>query len=393
MARWQDKYREGSFRGIDFKIRSHTSKGGRRKTKREYAERENGNTEDLGKRLGDFSLEIFVLGNDYFTQRDNLIKALETKGSGILIHPYLGTINVQAGNYALTETVQEGRLARFSVEFSEAGELIFPEQLEDELNATLENADDMTEESKSTFAQIFDTANQAASVVQAAADNISSVTDFMEQSIKNVTGPLANMTFAIRNIQADIADLIAAPGELADRMSDMFNELLDTLSGDEESASRILGTFRDVDDSFVPVLGDTPSREKQRGNQAATINFTKQLALTGNAKAGIDIDFISTNAAIEKQREIIQGLDQQLDLADDELFQSIKELQTSLSKAIPRTGTTELIIITPVKTIPALVLAYNEFEDIEKENEIIDQNSIEHPGFVPGGDPIEVSAE
>ena len=251
----------------------------------------------------------------------------------------------------------------------------------------------MTEESKSTFAQIFDTANQAASVVQAAADNISSVTDFMEQSIKNVTGPLANMTFAIRNIQADIADLIAAPGELADRMSDMFNELLDTLSGDEESASRILGTFRDVDDSFVPVLGDTPSREKQRGNQAATINFTKQLALTGNAKAVIDIDFISTNAAIEKQREIIQGLDQQLDLADDELFQSIKELQTSLSKAIPRTGTTELIIITPVKTIPALVLAYNEFEDIEKENEIIDQNSIEHPGFVPGGDPIEVSAE
>ena len=393
MADWRDKYREGSFRGVDFLITSHQLIGGRRKQDREFAKREIGNSEDLGKRLNTFTLEIFVLGDNYFEQRDNLIDALETEGAGILIHPYLGTKNVQAGNYTLSETVDEGRLARFSVQFTEAGEIKFPDNPEDDLTATIENAAAVEEDSRNIFEKIFDTANQAASVVQSAADAVDSVVDFMEDAVKKVTEPIANLTSAISNIKASVGDLIKLPGELAALIADMFNTLLGELSGDEDTASRILSQFANVDDSFVPVIGDTPSREKQRGNQDAIINLAKELALAGNARAVVEIDFVSTNAALEKQREIISGLDLQLDEAgDDELFQSIKELQTSLTKVLPRTGTTELITITPIITIPALVIAYDQFEDLDKEDEIVDQNAIEHPGFVPGGDPIQISA-
>lgn len=389
MADWRARYREGSFREVPFLIESHQLTGGRRKQDREFAKRDLGNSEDLGRRLKKFTLSIFVLGDDYFDQRDALIEALETEGSGILIHPYLGTRIVQAGNYTLSETVDEGRIAKFSVEFTEAGEAKFPDQVEDDLND--EVIDRTIEESKNVFEQIFDVANQAAQVVQAAADGVSAVVDFMDNAVKKVTEPLANMTFAIRNLKADVNDLLTRPGELFDRMLGMFNTLLDEFSDDPDTASRILGTFRNVDDSFTPVLGDTPSREKQRGNQDATIGMAKQLALTGNARAVIDIDFPSTNAALEKQREIVEGLDEQLG-DDDELFQAIKDLQTALNKALPRVGTTELLEITPAQTIPALVIAHSEFEDLDKEDEIIDQNAIEHPGFVPGGDPILVSA-
>jgi prophage DNA circulation protein len=394
MASWKDRFNdEGSFRGVPFKIESHSLKGGRRKQDREFAQREIGNSEDLGKRLRNFTLEMFVIGDDYFAARDALLEAIESEGAGVLVHPYLGTKTVQPGGYSLTETITEGRIARFNVEFSEAGQIRFPDQAEDDLTATTQNADILIENSKNVFQEAFSVANQPAFVVQAAADNIGAAVDFMDEAVKKVTEPIANLTFAISNIKANVNDLIKRPGELADIISEMYQTLLDELENDPETSSRVLGQFNDIDDEFPVVVGETPSRVKQKGNQNATINFAKELALAGNAKAVVEIDFVSTQAALTKQREIVDGLDLQLEQADDdELFQSIKDVQTSITKALPRTGTTELIEITPVNTIPAIVIAYNEFENLDKENEIIQQNNIDHPGFVPGGEAIKVSA-
>jgi prophage DNA circulation protein len=140
-------------------------------------------------------------------------------------------------------------------------------------------------------------------------------------------------------------------------------------------------------------VGDTPSRQKEQANQDGLLNLTNQLALSNQAESAVQVDFISTSAALASRDSIINRLDEQLlTTGDDELFQSIKDLQSSLTSAVPRTGTSELITITPAKTIPALVIAHAEFEDLDKEAEIVEQNAVEHPGFVPGGDEIQVSA-
>lgn len=394
MADWKENFREGSFRGVGFKTQSHQETGGRRKQDREFAKKETGNSEDLGKKLKSFTLEIFVLGDDYFQQRDDLIEALEADGFGTLIHPYRGTRKVQAGIYTLTETVTEGRLARFSVEFTEAGELKFPDQVEDDLLNATNSADSVVEDSRNLFEKALDTVNQVAFVVQAAADDVAALVDNIESAITAVTEPVAELTFAIRNLKADINDLIQLPGELADRITSVFDDLLAVFDDSPETSEKILGTFSGtLDDQFTPPVGDTPSRETQRGNQVAINNFGNQIGLANQTKAAVEVEFVSTKSALESRNAIVEGLDLQLDLADDDdLFQSIKDLQTSLTKAVPAIGTSELISFTPKATIPAIVIAYNLFEDLDKETEIIDQNQVQHPGFVPGGDPIEVSA-
>lgn len=393
MTDWKDGYRTGSFRGVEFRTRSHQLAGGRRKQDREFAKRETGNSEDLGKKLQNFTLELYVLGDDYFSQRDALIDALEAEGSGILIHPYLGTKTVQAGDYTLSESVDEGRIARFSVQFSEAGEIKFPDQVEDDITKTSDNADSLIDNSKTAFEQVFSVANQPAFVVEAATKNIDSVVDFMDTAVKKVTEPITNLSFAISNIKASVNDLVTRPGELADILSNTFATLLNELEDDPESSSRVLGQFSTVDDEFDPVIGDTPSRQKQLGNQNAVIQLAKRLALSNDAKAVIEIDFLSTNAALDKQREIVEGLDLELESSDDDdLFQSIKDLQTSLTRVLPRTGVSELVSIELKQTTPALVIAHDEFEDLDKENEIVEENDVEHPGFVPGGETIQVSA-
>ena len=300
---------------------------------------------------------------------------------------------MQTGLYTLSETVSEGGMARFSVQFSEAGEVKFPDQVEDDLANAETNATAVIDNSKSTFETIFSVAAQPAFVVQGAADKATAIADAMDTAVKNVTEPIANLTFAIRNFKASVNDLITKPGELADRIQEMFATLLDELNGDPETASRVLGNFRTFGDDFEPVIGTTPSRNKERINQDAITNLTKDLGLANDTKAVIDIDFISVEAALQKRNSVVNGLDTQLLLAiDDELFQSIRDLQTSLTRALPRIGLTEILEFTPPKTLPALVIVHALFEDLEKEDELIDENAIEHPGFVPGGDLIKISA-
>lgn len=395
MADWKDNFRQGSFRGVPFKTDTSQVQGGRRKQDREFAKRDQGNSEDLGKRLRTFTLELLVIGDDYFDQRDALEEALNTEGPGELIHPYQGTLRVQAGSYTLSESVTEGRLARFSVEFTEAGEIKFPEQVQDDVNNSIQNAGKLIDDSKGFFESVFDLANQPAFIVEGATDTLDSILNFAENAVQKVTDPVTNFSFAIRNMKASLNDLVNAPGELASRLQDAFGLLLGEFENNPETSNRIFGNFSALedDDAFLSVVGDTPSRLIQQNNQDALFNLTKQLTLSDQTIAAVDIDFDSTSAALQTRNAIIEGLGDQLETADDDnVFQAIKDLQTSLGRALPRTGTTELVTIEVNKTKPALVIAYDEFNDLDKETEIVEQNAIEHPGFVPGGETIQVSA-
>lgn len=393
MADWKDKFREGSFRDIPFKTERSTVKGGRRKQDHEYAERDVGNSEDLGRKLKSFELELLVIGDDYFDQRDALEEALNAQGPGTLIHPYRGTLIVQAGSYTLIETVEEGRIARFTVQFTEAGVAKFPEQLADDLNDTLNNADAVKDNAQSFFEEAYSIAAQTNSVIEGAARDVDAAVDFAEDAVNAVTEPITNFAFAISEFKASIGDLIRAPDELAQRFRDTFDLLLAEFENEPETSEKIFGGFKNLDDAFEPIIGSTPSRQREQANQNAISNIVKQLTLSNQAQAAVDVDFDSTSAALQSRNDIVAGLDLQLfDTDDDDLYQSVKDLQTSLVRAIPRTGTTELITIELKKTLPALVVAYDHFEDLDKEQEIIDQNAVEHPGFVPGGDTLQVSA-
>jgi prophage DNA circulation protein len=39
--------------------------------------------------------------------------------------------------------------------------------------------------------------------------------------------------------------------------------------------------------------------------------------------------------------------------------------------------------VTPAEPLPALVLAYDLYEDVARDGEITARNKIRHPGFVP----------
>lgn len=142
---WRDRLVQASYKNVSFKVLSSEYEGGRRTSIHNFANREKPYLQDLGKAEDTFTIEAYIVQNienefDYFSERDNLRRALNSVGSGILIHPFLGIQKVGLANpYKMSETFEEGGIAKFSITFKEAGERALPESLTDFFSA-IDNA-------------------------------------------------------------------------------------------------------------------------------------------------------------------------------------------------------------------------------------------------------------
>ena len=124
---WRDNLVDASFRGVGFQVDDTEAPiAGRRVAVHEYPGRDEPFVEDLGRRTKTYTIEAFVVGDEYAAARDRLIEACDMPGAGELVHPYLGSLQVACTACSLMERTREGRMARFSLSFTEAGANQYP---------------------------------------------------------------------------------------------------------------------------------------------------------------------------------------------------------------------------------------------------------------------------
>ena len=123
---WRDRLLPASFRGVAFHVARHNAGSGRRLVPHEYPGEDKPYTEDLGKRASTYQVDGYLVGDDYATVRDALTRACNEKGRGTLVHPYLGRLDVKCESIDVSERTDEGRMARVSMRFIEAGENTYP---------------------------------------------------------------------------------------------------------------------------------------------------------------------------------------------------------------------------------------------------------------------------
>lgn len=124
--KWSDNLRPASFRGVRFEVDGSSKAGGRRGVHREYPGHDRGDVEDLGLADAALSLTGYVIGDDVLARRDALEAALDQPGSGILIHPSRGRMEVMLDpqrRWRSRESAQEGRAVRFQLNFIRARDL------------------------------------------------------------------------------------------------------------------------------------------------------------------------------------------------------------------------------------------------------------------------------
>lgn len=390
---WHDKLRKPSFRGVPFHWESSDVEFGQRIARHDYPQRDESYFEPMGKIPREFYLDLYVIGPDYMEGRDRLMSALEEPGPGTLVHPTFGTLTVTViGRPRLRETTREGGMARFTVLFARSGENKYPSQTVDTAGSVSTQSAATVAAAKTDFVKSFTVANQPAFVQNSVITSIQGVTTKLNSIMATfpTTALASSILSEIRRFESAIASAILAPKGLADSITGMVTDAL----GMFLPSGRISMALSAYNTSYIStsIKLTTPSRIREAANLQAIDRLVKVTSLAVAAEAATEVEYATFQDAVATRTQVLTALENAITTMPDEIKSQLHPLRTAMIRFY-RADSADLSRIVSVEipaTLPALVVAHNLYGDATRAAEIVSRNRLPHPGFVPGGRPLEV---
>ncbi len=427
---------KGSFRGVEFYVDTSTLEGGRRTVIHRFPGRNDVGSEDNGLEPRVVNVEAYILGSDYFGERDALRTALEKAGPGPLIHPYWGSLTVIVnGKFRLQEAFRDGGLARFTIPMLEVADTLAPVVEPDtasELEIAVEACNTAAAEA---FEDAFDVTDYAATVATAAAELLTTaVTEMREitgyvNAAMNVADAIGDSITEVISTATDlvrtpsviassmlgiIADTLATAGTLTSAWQSYFDEAVEALgdvagspitaasaSNPASGDSRVELVMRAYRDSIGMGLDedelDASSTQvaQQAVNQEALDLYVRTVAVAEVSRTISTIPFTSATKSEEIRDEIFEELDTLQETVADDVYGPLVDLRTALAAYLAEAAEDlpRIVEYTPQATLPALVIAQQLYGDVAYEADLIARNNIRDPLRVPFGAALEVLSD
>lgn len=411
---WRDNYRPASFRGAVFFVEKADSTHGRRQAVHEHAQRDVPYTEDLGRKAREFSVSGYLIGLEYQTQRDELIKACETAGPGVLVHPYRGEMTVECRGLGIGESAADGGMCMLTLTFLEAGEASYPTAKVDTVNAISAKGNTVTDAAGKGMVSDFLTTGFPAYVAESAAGGLAELGEFMSAPGLSLAGELqaaSDFYQQATGLASDAFSLVQQPLQMVSRIQSLIGSVRSAFGSN--ALSMLTGLFDWSSTSYTGSTA-TPSRQQQATNFTAMNAYVRQVAIAEAAKAAVvtqvpvatsgGLTQISTKptvydsyqAAIKVRDDLVERIDIESETTpNDELYVALSDLRTSVVQAVPsqEQDLARIVQYSPRETLPSLLVAYHLYGDAGRSDEIAARNSPRHPGFLIGGNPLEVLAD
>lgn len=391
---WRDQLQPASFRGVAFKIEGASASVGRRTSTHEYPLRDVPWVEDLGRRARQISLEAYVIGQDYMPARDALLAALESAGAGTLIHPYWGALTVAVTDCRVSESSREGGMARFSITFTEAGENRQPTARADAAAVLATRADTAQAAAQARFESTHSVDAMPGWVADSAVSEMNKALGAVDALIATLTPDinlLAEVQLDGSRIANTLADLVRVPNDVASALLGRITALAALPQNPLSAFAALKKLFQHS--GSTPPTPTTPANQRAAGNVAATQALTRHSAVIEASRLLPQAEFENQSDALLARDAVLDALDLAvLETTDDSLYGALIGLGAAVTRAIAeregklaRVGTVRL-----PSTMPALVVAYRIYGNTDRADSIVARNRLRHPGFVPGGVPLEV---
>lgn len=414
---------DASYRGVPFFVDATDDEFARRGAHHQYPRRDKGTWEDLGKDDSVYSLNGYVTElspGGYAAARDKLIAACTAGGLGDLVHPYFGTKKVQCTTCRVMHSDRENGVARFALSFIEADEPVAPAEADDNAAKVNDAADAAQDAALEDFAESWNLAGVPGYVYDAATGLVQDVAN----TLTELAGPLPGVIEDTGKFISGTAKLLGMAREALDNPMAFFmrqansltggllgdglalggkvaglGRMLSLLSGNEKDAYKNQQIFRATGQSWPSVPTYTENRKTQAGNQQALQALVERTAVIDAARMTPYMPLESREEAEAVRNALTEQIDALADKAPDKLYKRLEVLRAALVAGITKRGP-ELGRIgsyTPKATRPALVVAYEIYQDIgreaERATELAARNGVHHPGFVPGGQTLEVKLD
>lgn len=413
---WRDNYRAATFRGVGFFVVTADSSHGRRQAVHETAQRDIPYTEDLGRKSREFGITGYLLGKEYDVAREELIKACEQAGPGVLVHPYRGELTVVCRGLNVSESSDEGGKCTISMTFLEAGEASYPSAKVDSVNAISEKGNEVTEMAKDSFVSDFLTKGYPSFVADTATSQIKELSDFLsspEFIVSSDIQAVSDYYDKVKSISSDAFDLIQQPFQFASQVVDAVSSIRSAFGSSAFGMLMSLFDQYTTSDNDDDAPASTPSRQQVVKNTAAVSSLVRQSAISQAAVAAVATQttesvsnggtkttssptkYDSYESAITVRTELADSLDEESESTNSDLvYVALTDLRTAVVQAVPDPDQDlpRLAKFSPRQTLPSLVVAYQLYGDAGRAEDIVTRNDPRRPGFLTGGQQLEVLA-
>lgn len=399
---WRDNLRPASFRGVPFEVLSADRDLGRKIAVHDYPLRDISTGEDMGRVPGSFSLDAFVIGDDYMARRDALEAAFDTAGTGPLIVPWAKMRTVRLLRAQATESSAEGGMCRYRLDFMVEEALPPPIASVDTTAAVISAAQALQTTADTALSQHLKVAdqlnfvvNEASSVVGRFSDQLDTLTAPLKAAATDLDGFIAN-GLALRS---QVMTLLLTPADLAASVSGLIQGVR-TIAATPSDALKALISLLGFGDDLTAVNPSTPSRQSQADNQAALISYVRQTAAAEAIQAVNEIAFVAYDDAISTRDTVAELMDEAAimaaDAGDGDAWRALSSARQAMIADVTARGGSlaRLYAYTPPVSLPALVLAYRLYSDISQVEahyrDIVARNDIINPVCIRGGLALEV---
>ena len=385
----QLQLRPASFRGVPFNVTGGDISAGRRNEVHEYPKRDKPWVEDNGRATREISVSAVLVGADYIQQSKNLLAALETPGTGTLIHPWLGTLTValrEKGRISFDSALGK---AVVELQFVEAGELDFPGAQQATQQQSRLKADALQQSAVAAFAKRFNIAGLLKLVEAAARGDLANVL-----GLASITGPLLEAAAladkAAGALKYGMA-LLSNPGGLGLAIAGAFglSGLVGTIKEWGGIARGLVAMVKNIGGKSTSRIASGTSENSLAiaSNADALAGLVRQTLLVQAVAATSLMDVTVADDAQATAQAVMQALDDESrGVVDDALYAALQEARAAVWADISARAqnAARLLPYTPADVQPAVCIAYELYEDAARDQEITARNHIRNPLFTGG---------
>ena len=378
------------YKGVEFLFTDMSTTGGNRLIKYNFPGSDKQSIERQGKAPRSFTITAVIPHDDYFQQRDNLLRVLEDGASGVLTHPTFGDVeNVKSGQYTLTEKLSNLGRAEVVIPFEVDDSPGIPQQsgnlasqasaLNETLISQLETDLADSYEVSLSFSGNF---SDAMSNLDSLADAMDTIVDGSDLNIDNV----ASFRQTVNNFRSNIGNLIQSPLTLSSEISGLFRDVNTLFSLPGSLYDAFSGLFNFGDDDPV-TKNNTVGRQQRNNNRQALRSNIKTQAL-GYAYLSASESTYSNTDELDLVQESLEA--QYLDIRNNqnltnEAAEDLDRLRVQSQKILDQARVnTRSIITISTKRMPLSVLVYSYYGSTDLVETIAEINNINQNAFVEG---------
>jgi prophage DNA circulation protein len=404
-----DELRPASFRGLPFLVRSSSISRGGKSVTHEYPNDDRRYVEGLGILKPTITLQAIISGDDYTALRDLLCEALDDTSIGILVHPWQGNLRVVPKPYTVEETDAAVGECIINMLFEVADPPINPRQTTDQLSFISSLANQLDSGLVSRITNTFKVSREYIRNFTAAKLKITNL--ISEFNVFSGYFGASNNTNALKSSQADftsnIVNSINTPFKLADNLSSIFDASNSVNDDPSATFSGMQSLFSFGDNDNYPSIVTRETSE--RSTNTAVLNAaTQAYALIYSYQNAVQIEYtneeqVARNKAILEQQyhklyNDVIAADYDLtfyDVLGDEVMDTLESMRNSCRLAFEQISiNVDKIVTVDVQiSVPATILAYQYYGNVDNAEEIVDLNSIADVTFIKSNQKLLVNAD